>query len=214
MTPPSHIIWDWNGTLVNDAPVSYLVHSEMLSRRKLAPITFQRYQEIYEHPVQRIYERSGFDFTKESLENVAHEWHAIYAERMPQIKLQDDSLAALKRAKAKNISQVILSALPHKILCQSLKAQGIGSYFTYVSGLDDQLARSKIENGHRLLKETGAIAEKTIMIGDSSHDIETAQALGIKCHLVGRGFEDKARLLSHGQNVFDDFGQLFDYLKF
>lgn len=214
MIEVEHVIWDWNGTLVNDAPLSYEVLNGMLSRRGHVTITFEDYRRIYGHPVQGMYERAGFNLANEPFESLSHEWHAEYEDRLKYVHLQDDSLMALDRVKAAGISQTVLSALHHDILLESLGIHGIGDYFSYVHGLNDRLARSKIDNGRILMERIGVSADKTVLIGDSSHDVETANTLGTKCLLVSRGYEDEERLSKHGVAVFANFGELLGHLKF
>jgi phosphoglycolate phosphatase len=206
------VIWDWNGTLVNDAMHSWDVINQLLIRRGMPTVEFENYQKIYQHPIIKIYEALGFDFAKESLQNIADEWHADYSARLPKIELHVDSIKALDTLKSLGVNQSILSALPHEILCESVNRHGVGSYFSSVVGLKDKLGESKVQNGAHLMKEIGAKPEKTILIGDSSHDLETAEAIGATCYLVSRGYEDKARLLRHGIDVFDDFEELLSHI--
>ncbi len=209
-----HIIWDWNGTLLNDAPTVCDMLNEMLSSRDLPTITFDHYQRIHCHPVQRIYEAVGFDLIKEPFESVAHKFHAEYEVRAKKIKLHHDSLSALERAKTAGITQTVLSALPHNLLCDNIRTHGLDTYFSYIHGLGDSLGRSKIDNGHILMQKIGIPANNTVLIGDSSHDAETAEALGTKCLLVSRGFEDRQKLLKHGVPVLYDFSEMSEYLEF
>ena len=40
-----YVFWDWNGTLFDDAEASWLAVNDMLTARKLPPITFLQYKE-------------------------------------------------------------------------------------------------------------------------------------------------------------------------
>ena len=208
------IIWDWNGTLVNDAPLACEVLNDLLLRRGLVAFSFADYQKIYGLPVKGLYERAGFDLSKEPFESLSHEWHDEYSKRLKDVRLQEDSITALQRVKAAGVRQAVLSALPHDILCESINIHGVGHYFAGVCGSSDRLSGSKTENGRALMKGIGVPARDTVLIGDSSQDVETAEALDVECLLVSRGFEDRERLLRHGRAVFADFSGVLDYLKF
>ena len=54
---------------------------------------------------------------------------------------------------------------------------------TAVLGLGDIYAKSKVEVGLAYLQEAGFDPAKAVMIGDSVHDFEVAQALGVGCVL-------------------------------
>ena len=47
-----------------------------------------------------------------------------------------------------------------------------------------------------------------VLIGDTLHDFETAQAMGVPCILCAIGHQSKADLLSAGVPVVDAFSQL------
>ena len=69
-----HIIWDWNGTLLDDAWLCVDIMDSMLKERSLGTLTLDRYQRLFEFPVIDYYRKLGFDFTKESFEKTGTEF--------------------------------------------------------------------------------------------------------------------------------------------
>ena len=61
-----HIIWDWNGTLINDAWLFVEIMNEELKDRKLPLITVKDYRKHFTFPVKKYYENLGFNFEKEN----------------------------------------------------------------------------------------------------------------------------------------------------
>jgi phosphoglycolate phosphatase len=214
MPRTNHVIWDCNGTLINDMPLSCEIMNEMLLARRLGSLSLLQYQQIYQHPMSLVYEKAGFDLARESYANLTQEWHEQYSKRLREIKLHVDALYALDRLKEREVVQVILSALPHIILVDSLRTHEVDHYFACVLGLEDNLARSKVDNGKILMEKAGADVRYTVLIGDTGHDAEAAKALGVPCYLVARGFEDKERLIQHDCGVFENFVDLLDNLGF
>lgn len=209
----THVIWDWNGTLLDDAYLSFEVFRKMIIERELPECSFDRFQRIYGHPIIQLYEKAGFDFAVESFDTVARQWHNGYESRTCELALHRDSVAILDEFAERGITQSVLSALPHDILLRSLQQHGLDGYFAHVLGLDDLSAHSKVDNGRLLLQTLSIDPADVILIGDSSHDAETASALGIDCLLVSRGLEHRDRLLQLGLPVFDNFESLLDCLK-
>ncbi len=209
----THVIWDWNGTLLDDAYMSFQVFREMITERKLPECSFDRFQRIYGHPIIHMYEKAGFDFAVESFDLVAQQWHDGYESRTCEIALHSDTITILDEFAGTGITQAVLSALPHDILLRSLQHHGLDIYFAHVLGLDDLSAHSKVDNGRLLLQTLGIDPADVILIGDSSHDAETASALGIDCLLVSRGLEHRDRLFQLGLPVFDDFESLLSCLR-
>ena len=76
-------------------------------------------------------------------------------------------------------------------------------YFDFVYGIEDKLAASKLHRGHDLIRASGVAPGKTILIGDTDHDLEVAQALGISVVLVTHGHQSTERLRRIHQNVVD-----------
>lgn len=208
ITDKKFVIWDWNGTLFNDARTAHAVYTQMQRKRGIPETSFEDYQRFYEHPIELLYQRGGFDIERESFDLIAHEWHALYVEELPSIGLQHDAQETLETFHLRKMEQVVLSALPHNILMSAIEGKGVKDFFLHIQGLADQAGRSKIENGHALMKKWGVNPAETVLIGDSTHDFETAQALEIDCVLVSRGFEHRDKLTRHGVRVLDDFSEL------
>ncbi len=194
----SHIIWDWNGTLLNDAHYSWKVFNTLSNRRGIPEVTFNRYQELYMHPVEKMYENAGFNFSLEPFSVITKEWHDLYVESAHQLTLFVDASEAIDYARRLKISQHIVSALPHSVLEAGVKKQEIYHHFHTVCGLNDLHGRSKIENAVELTTMLGAAPESILVIGDSSHDAEVARAVGARCVLVTSGYEDPGRLSRNG----------------
>ena len=52
MERTKHVIWDWNGTLLDDAVLCVEVMNVVLARRKLPPLTAERYADRFRFPVR------------------------------------------------------------------------------------------------------------------------------------------------------------------
>jgi phosphoglycolate phosphatase len=202
------IIWDWNGTLLNDAQYAYSALRTMQIERGISPITFEQYQSFYEHPIEKLYQRAGFDFAREPFAVIAEKWHEIYNARLAEIGLHHDTGEVLNNFRQKGLKQSVLSALPHDLLIESIESRNLTNYFDLISGATDNLGNGKIEHGVELIKQLKIEKEAALLIGDSSHDYEVASALEIDCVLVARGLEDRKRLMRHGVEVLDDFSKL------
>lgn len=202
------IIWDWNGTLLNDAALGHRVLADMCRERSMRIPSFEDYQRYYSHPVELIYQRAGFDLERESITALCEEWHDQYTRELESVALHHDALDLLRVFRRERVEQAVLSALPHGLLLKSIERNQVKDYFSHIQGLTDSLGRSKVENGHNLMRDLGCRKEETILIGDSSHDVETAAALGIECLLVARGYEHREKLERHGIRVVTDFGPI------
>ena len=61
MTKYDYILWDWNGTIVDDLNINFKIINQLLKERNLPTITLQRYKEIFTFPIIEFYRSAGFD---------------------------------------------------------------------------------------------------------------------------------------------------------
>lgn len=204
------IIWDWNGTLLNDLEFCITTINSVLHKRNLPLLDRTSYKTNFAFPVKDYYAAIGFDFSKEKFEIPAKEFIDKYDAGVKSCKLHDNAIEVLSHFKRKNTRQFILSAMKQNMLEQTLKHNSIFDYFEGVYGLDNHYAVSKIERGKQLFAEFNVQRDKTWIIGDTIHDFEVAVQLGIKCILIADGHQSKTRLDKTGAEILSNLNQLIN----
>jgi phosphoglycolate phosphatase len=207
------VIWDWNGTLLDDVQICISAANVMLDRRGLEAMTLDRYRRVFTFPVQAYYVEMGFDFATESFADVAVEYHEAYASRVRGASLHADAIPVLENLRELGIAQVVLSALEEGRLRNELRLREIDHYFSHAYGLSDLHARSKTARGKELLQELGSDGNGWWMIGDTDHDAEVAHALGVSCILVACGHHSEDRLKSTGARVVANLTEALEVLN-
>lgn len=195
-TKTSTIIWDFNGTLLDDMQVCIDCMNLMLAERALPALDLQRYREIFTFPVKEYYEKLGFDFTKEPFEIPAHQFIDYYRQHLPGAPLHKGVKEKLEAFKRKGIRQVILSAMEQELLEETLASKGILHFFHSVAGIRDHLGNGKLEMARELVHDLGIQPDRLCLIGDTVHDYEVAAGAGIPCILVAQGHQSYNRLRS------------------
>ncbi len=61
-----HVIWDWNGTLLDDVHLTIEIMGGMLGRRGLPPFDMQRYHAVFGFPVRDFFLRVGLELVREA----------------------------------------------------------------------------------------------------------------------------------------------------
>ncbi|QIA07022.1 HAD family hydrolase [Draconibacterium halophilum] len=202
------IIWDWNGTLLNDLDFCISTINVLLKNRQLNLLDHYSYKEVFSFPVKDCYESLGFDFSKEDFSISAQEYMDIYNAGVSQCKLHAGAIDVLQHFKSLGLQQFVLSAMQQNMLEQTLKHQNIFDYFEGVAGLNDHYASSKIERGKQFISEFNINKSQATIIGDTNHDFEVAQQLEIDCILVADGHQSKQRLVATGARVIEELPQL------
>ncbi len=211
--PMKLILWDWNGTLLNDTPLNADVFNQVRAELGYEPVSIERYRELYRHPISKMYEDSGFDFSRHPFEDVARRWSEVYRAVPEPPPLHDGARDVLSRAQGRGSRQAILSALPHHLLEAAIEHHQLGAFFETVRGATDLLGHSKVAQGVDLARELGVYGKEISLIGDSSHDAEVAQELGAGCWLVSHGAESESRLLQTGYPVCASLGEAYDKMS-
>ena len=209
-----HVIWDWNGTLLDDVQACVDAINILLERRSLPPVNPERYTEIFGFPVQNYYRTLGVDLDSEDWDSLAREFHDAYASTARNAALRRGALDTLAQIRSDRVPMSVLSASERSILETMLAQRRVSSFFEHVYGLSDLYARSKLHLGRRLLSELSVPPGAILLIGDTTHDFEVARELACRCVLVAGGHQAKARLRQcASEALFDDVGEVASFLR-
>jgi len=81
-------------------------------------------------------------------------------------------------------------------------------YINKIIGLDNNFAFGKIENGKNYLKELTCEPSEIILVGDTLHDAEVAEAMGVDCILISHGHQNHQRLSVSKYQIIDTLDEL------
>ena len=204
-----HIIWDWNGTLLNDAWLFVDIMNNVLSNRNMNNITVKEYRNIFGFPVENYYKKLGFDMEKELFQQSGIEFINAYKKRRYEAELHPMVNSILSKLLSMKITHSILSAQHQALLDDLTTYYNIREYFIGINGLNDHYARSKVNKGIEWMKKTGFDANMVLFIGDTDHDFEVAQALGTDCLLLSHGHHCHTRLIQTGAPVVREMENIF-----
>ena len=195
MSKINTIIWDWNGTLLDDVDVCIATINILLQKRNIKKLTKKHYKEIFTFPVIDYYKKAGFNFDKEMFNVLAVEFINIYQEKLKTSNLFFDVNLILQKFDNKNYQQIILSAMQETDLIESVKQRKINNYFHKILGINNHFADNKIGIALNYINNSDMHTEQICLIGDTIHDYEVAKKIGCKCILVDRGHQSRKRLL-------------------
>ena len=190
------LIWDWNGTLLDDVAAAVGALNRMLVKRGARPITIEHYRRRFGFPVRPFYAELGVDLAKWDWDEICEDFHNFVLEE-PQA-VRPDARDALELAASLGFRQSILSALRQDKLEAALAANGFLGFFDRIFGVDNLDGASKLDRGRELMASLGPSADTPVFIGDTLHDAEVARELGGRCVLVSCGHQMPDRLAAAG----------------
>ena len=208
-----HVIWDWNGTLLDDAQACVDAINLLLARRKMPTISRDQYLAVFDFPIRDYYLKVGFDFARDDWDALTEEYHAIYADLSRTSPLRPHARRILDGLRGRGCGLSILSACESVMLKRMMEERGILDRFAHVYGRDDFQAHSKVDLGRTLLADTGITPESALLVGDTTHDFEVAQALGVRCLLMTGGHQSEARLRRCGCPVVHTLREVVEWLE-
>ena len=205
-----HIIWDWNGTLLDDTILCMDLMNYFLRSKKKKSIDLEIYKEIFTFPVYDYYLNAGLEISEKEFKELSIDFIDKYETFKYDCLLFTDVKKTISTLKENKINQSVLSAYSQDQLEEFLKHYELFENFENVVGLDNIYAAGKIENGKKLIREIDETPDEVVLIGDTLHDLEVANEIGCNCILVSRGHQSKERLIKSGAKVIDSFTELFN----
>ncbi|NMA67417.1 MAG: HAD family hydrolase [Clostridiaceae bacterium] len=204
-----HIVWDWNGTLLNDAEACAKAMSMILEKRNLGTVTTEDYRSQIEFPAIKMYEETGFQFENESFDDLSEEYIINYKNLFDSIKLHDDTLEVLQNFKKQGMIQHIVSASGLEILKKQVELYKLNEYFTHIFGQENNRGDSKVHLALKLLKYLDCNPKDVLFIGDTAHDYEVATKTGFDCRLVSNGHSSREKLEKTGALIYSNLTELY-----
>ena len=208
------IIWDWNGTLLNDLELSLYAVNVLLEERNLPKLSAEKYKDIFGFPVVNYYVKAGFDFEKEPFEIPAKQYVKLYAAGASDLELFPDVIDTLNFFKDKNYRQIVLSAMKDDNLKLMIHNNNISHFFDGIFGIKDNYAREKVSLGKQVVENLGLNPAECLMIGDTLHDAEVAEECGFNCILFSGGHVSKQRLETKNRPIVDSLSELKEINSF
>lgn len=202
------VIWDCNGTLIDDLDHAVYSVNVQLVKRELPTLTVDTYRSIFGFPVEDYYRRVGFNLETESMADLSSEFFATYGPGLKDCLLHDGVIETLQQFKLIKVRQFVLSAMEEEILRSMIEHLGIDGYFIGVYGLAHLEGDSKVSRGHDLLKGFNIEPREALLIGDTDHDAEVAEALHLSAALVSRGHQSYERLRETKHAVYGTLQEL------
>lgn len=202
------VVWDFNGTLINDLDLVVRSVNRQLAKRNLPSLTADAYRDVFGFPVQDYYRRIGVTFESETMDDLSADFFAEYAPALKDCPLHDGALDTLRQLKTRGLRQFVLSAMEEGMLRSMIDHLGIPRFFTGIYGLAHQEGDSKVSRGRELQQDFDIDPRTALLIGDTAHDAEVAETLGLSVALVSRGHQSTERLRETGYPVYESYREL------
>lgn len=209
MRKPRLVIWDWNGTLQNDAMYMYERGVRGIFRHFNLPCPpFARYRKEISHNYKEFYQRHGIPshITNDDLNTI---FLAGLRKDQERADLFPDARDTLREMASIVEMQHLVSGCPDGTLQEELHFHNLAHAFERVVGNVCDKASVFTD----LMRAHGVRGTETLVIGDFSHDAFAAKAAGAQAIICTRGFHSRPYLESLGDQldgvtIVDNLGEI------
>jgi phosphoglycolate phosphatase-like HAD superfamily hydrolase len=208
----SHLVWDWNGTLLDDLTLVVSSTNSAFAAVGGRSVDSDEHRRTFRRPVAEFYaEHLDRAVDAEEFGRLDRIFHDAYRLGLTTTSLAADAMAAIRSWPG---SQSLLSMWFHEELVPALETYGLTGLFTRVDGLRTEIG-GDLKAGHlaRHLTELGVTGADAVLIGDSLDDASAAEAVGAGVVLYTGGFTHPARLRASGLPVADTLVEAVDLAR-
>jgi len=205
MLKKKYIFWDFNGTILDDRKLCYNILNQMLEESEKKQITFNDYLMIFDFPVKDYYAKV-YDLEVTPFEDLSKRFMELYQPQSLHEKLHIGVIDSIFYFESLGITNILLSASEKNNLDEQVEHFKIKKYFKDVLGTANSHGESKIEVAKSYVREHKINPKDAVMIGDTLHDAEVAEALGFDVILYTKGHQHKSRLKKY--KTIDNFYEL------
>lgn len=198
----SHLVWDWNGTLLNDLGLVVASTNVALGSVGAAPVSEEEHRRDFHRPIIDYYSSLvGRVVTVDEFAGMDRIFHDEYRLGLATCGLTADALTAIGMWSG---TQSLLSMWFHEELVPTVDGHGLTGHFRRVDGLKVAVGGGfKAEHLKLHLAELGLDGSDAVLIGDSVDDADAAASVGARCVLYTGGFTAREKLSRVGVPVAD-----------
>lgn len=208
-----YIFLDFNGTIIDDVDLCLDLLNEILMKQHKPILNKEQYKAIFTFPVKKYYTLAGINFEQESFESLAKWFINKYQPLSLKCGLYPHIEETFQTLKEMGYHLVILSASEQKNLKEQCDSYGITPYFDAILGIENIHAEGKIGIALDYMKKTQLRKEDILFVGDTLHDLEVAQAMGVQAVLVSCGHQSIEVLQKGNVPILSDVTKLVSFLE-
>ena len=207
------IVWDWDGTLADSTGMitnAIVSAAEQVGLPTLDPVAASNI--IGLGLKESIHALFG-DIPADIAQKLAQQYTANYYAGESEIPLFAAAADAIKMLHKRGFKLAVATGKGRRGLNLALEHCGLGQYFHATKTVDECFSKPHPQMLDELMDELIVRPERTIMIGDTSYDLQMASNAGVSALAVTFGAQSRDKLLGYNSiAMFDQFSELSAWL--
>ncbi|OUU37095.1 MAG: hypothetical protein CBC16_09590 [Verrucomicrobia bacterium TMED56] len=208
-----HILWDWNGTLINDTSLCVKILNNFLTIRSKSSISVNFYRNNFYFPVSGFYKSIGLPHEGKEFNLLSKMFISNYKDLWKQCSLQPHAEKVLRKINDLNLKQSILSAGHQNDVASFVSELGLNKYFYSVNGTNNIQAQGKVGTALKLTSKLNLQPQEILLVGDTLHDSQVGDYIGCPTLLFSKGHNSPSTLATSKRKIIDDLMQLMDFVQ-
>ncbi len=202
------IIWDFNGTLIDDIDAALASVNDMLIRRKLPTINFEQYASYIDTPIIRFYEHIFDDLYSMDFNVIANEFNRGYEKHLKSHAVMPCAEEVLEYFNSLGKLQTVISATHIDKVNTRLREFELDGYFDKILAHNNLIAEDKTHLAINYFAEKNIKPHEAVVIGDCVADFKMAEALGCDCILTTQGHQSRKEFSETTAIIIDSLAKL------
>lgn len=207
------IIWDWDGTLADSTGMIANALIKGAEDAGLPTLPLAQARNVIGLGLnEAIYTLFG-EMSSEQSQSLAMHYRRHYYAGESDILLYEGAYDAIVTLSKRGYKLAVATGKGRRGLNLALEHTKLGNFFHDTRTVDECFSKPHPQMLDSLMDALVAMPARTIMIGDTTYDMEMARNAGVKCAAVSYGAHPKSRLDEMKPDYsFDDFASLKDWL--
>jgi len=207
------IVFDWDGTLADSVKnIVDAIHEASIDAGLEPPADYAS-RSIIGLELTKAVHTLFPAAEKAKVQILAERYRHHYLAREHAIPLFEGVREAIIELDAQGLQLAVATGKGRGGLNRALESSGLKSYFPATRCVDECFSKPHPQMLHELMDELGAVPERTLMVGDTSFDLQMAQNAGVDGLGVTYGAHPLGDLLPHSPLAcFDSFTKLHQWL--
>ena len=207
------IVWDWDGTLADSTGMIANAVRNAAASVGLPPISLEAASSIIGLGLKEAINTLYADISLENAQALAAQYRANYYASADDVALFEGATDAIKTLSEQGFKLAVATGKGRRGLNMALEKSGLKSYFQATRTVDECFSKPNPQMLHELMDDLDVPAARTLMIGDTSYDLQMAQNAGVRSVGVSYGAQPQAdwQHLAPVQQ-FHDFSSLSSWL--
>ncbi|MFA6302042.1 MAG: HAD-IA family hydrolase [Legionella sp.] len=212
--PYQLVVFDWEGTISDTlGPILHIVATEAknLGYDTLDPVKARKYVDLgLVSALRKLFP----DLTSKQNEHFVQLVQAALVSRPTEVYLIPGAMEFIKQLYEDKVSIAVATNKGHHSLMRALESSGLNKYIRVTRSAGQVPAKPCPQMLEEILQLMGGSPETTLMIGDSTTDMEMAQSISVDAIGVDFYHQQTEALKAAGAlAVFDDYKLLAEYIN-